>query len=166
MHLEIQEILGVDCVDAEIHLVRLACSDKPPRLLEKVTVHGLQEFVDYCTRLARQSFNIYVVTEQHTADPAEVLPWLQEYLPCDQQWIKPGAVAYLEAFEELGISHQYRRAGALALNKAHQIRAKELTRQLDGELQKLRDHLAEIQLHANRLFLALSSSIYANSSNF
>jgi hypothetical protein len=166
MYTEIQEVLGVDCRDAEIHIVRLACSEEPLRLLEQLTVHGLQEFEEYCRHLAKQSFNLYVVTEQHTADPAEVSPWLSGYLPCDQQWIKPGAVAYLEPFEQLGITHLYRRAGALALNKAHQIQAKELTRQLHRELQKLGEQLTDIQLQAARLHLALSSSIYSHAGNF
>jgi len=89
-------------------------------------------------------------------DPTGILPLIEQRYQVDRQFRE---VEYQLPFRELGIELKYQRAGALALNKAIEIRASGLARDLMDRLRELQRHLNQTEREAARLFLALNSSI-------
>ena len=152
------EVFAVDCTEAAVHVVRLAVGE-PLHLIEQLTLNGIREFQDYWCRILSESPWFCLVAEDHPNDPAGVLPLIEEKYKIDRQFVEFREVAYQLPFRELGIELEYQRAGALALNKANQIRASGLARDLMDRLRELQRHLNQTEREAARLFLALNSSI-------
>jgi hypothetical protein len=154
----IPEVFAVDCTEAAVHVVRLAIGERL-LLIEQLTLKGIQEFHDYWGRILSESPWICIVAEDYPNDPAGVLPLIQQRYRIDRQFVKFREAAYQLPFRELGIELKYQRAGALALNKANQIQASALARDLMDRISELQRNLNRTETEAARLFLALTSSI-------
>lgn len=159
------EVLGLDCTESLVRAVRLSAGE-PLQLLEQLTWNGFEEFQDYWTRTGRDCFYTLFVAEDYPNDPAGVLPFVEKTFPVDRYYVNARNFAYALPFKELGILTTHRRAGALALNKAYQLRASALSQHLMERLTNLRHNLALAEEEAARLYLALSSSIYNLANNF
>ena len=158
------EVIGLDCTDCVVKVVRLSVGEKI-QLLEQPMIKGIEGFVDYWYQLLKQSHNLFIVAEDHPNDPSGIIPLVERQFTVDRHHVAFRHPAYDLPFQELGIGLDHRRAGTLALNKAYQIRASECTRVLIDHLSDLRGRLAAADLEAARLFLALNSSIYIQASN-
>ena len=152
------EVFAVDCTGAAIHVVRLAIGERL-LLIEQLTLKGMQEFQDYWGRILRESPWLCIVAEDYPNDPAGVLPLIEQRHKIDRQFVKFRDVAYQLPFRELGIEIKYQRAGALAINKANQLQASGLARDLMDRISELQRQLNRTETEAARLFLALTSSI-------
>jgi hypothetical protein len=159
------EVIGLDCSESDTRVVRLITHD-PPVLLERLTLNSRQDFIDYWLGLQKSGSFHRFMAEDCTNDPTEILPWLEQQITVERQFIKPNSPVYREAFAQLGIDLPYRRAGALALNKVSHLLAAGLTQNLLADITRLSQCLVSVQEQAARLYLALNSDTYRQAIHF